>query len=241
MAAEDRAGQFRHAGEQGMVEKQSVPSAALQKARMANATGVEQYERWDIDEAIKSLTEAIRLAPDEPQYHLNLARVLARCGNFDGARRALGSYIRYEQDDELAERFEQLFGEGMDEVETLLTGQMTRKDLPLEVVGAAVQMWFEFRICIGRRPLIIRKPETWASALDYTIRKVNFCELSQRDIADLYGVSTSTVRTYHNDLVQTLDIMPCDYRYFRGEENPLDRLVEAAAMLEELEERFQRP
>jgi hypothetical protein len=49
------------------------------------------------------------------------------------------------------------------------------------------------------------------------------------------------VRAYHNDLVQALDIMPCDYRYFRGEENPLDKLVEAAAMLEELEERFRRP
>ncbi len=70
---------------------------------------------------------------------------------------------------------------------------------------------------------------------------MNFCELSQRDIADLYSVSASTVRAYHNDLVQTLDIMPCDYRYFRGEENPLDKLVEAAAMLEELEERFRRP
>jgi predicted transcriptional regulator len=76
---------------------------------------------------------------------------------------------------------------------------------------------------------------------DYTIRKVNFQELSQREIADLYGVSPATVRAYHNDLVQTLDIMPCDYRYFRGDENPLDKLVEAAAMLEELEERFRRP
>jgi len=38
-----------------------------------------------------------------------------------------------------------------------------------------------------------------------------------------------------------LDIMPCDYRYFRGDENPLDKLVEAAVMMEELEERFRRP
>ena len=49
------------------------------------------------------------------------------------------------------------------------------------------------------------------------------------------------MRAYHNDLVQALDIMPCDYRYFRGDENPLDKLVEAAAMLEDLEERFRRP
>ena len=224
-----------------MAQKQSTSSAARQKARNANTLGLQQYERWDIDEAITSFNEAIRLDPEEPEAHLNLARALARSGDFDSAKRALGLYIRFEPNNSLAERFEQLFADAMDDVETLLTKQMTRKRVPLEVIGAAVQMWMEYRICLGRRPLVIRKPETWASALDYTIRKINFIELSQREIADLYGVSPSTVRAYHNDLLQALDIMPCDYRYFRGEENPLDKLVEAAAMLEELEERFRRP
>jgi hypothetical protein len=224
-----------------MAKKQTKSSASLQKARKANALGLQQYERWDIEEAIKSFNEAIRFHSEEPEFHLNMARALARFGDLDAAKRSLGSYIRFEPDGHLAERFELLFGEGMDEVETLVTDRMARKGLPLEIVGAAVQMWLEYRICIGRRPLIIRKPETWASALDYTIRKVNFLELTQREIADLYGVSPSTVRAYHNDLIQTLDIMPCDYRYFRADENPLDRLVEAAAMLEELEERFRRP
>jgi tetratricopeptide (TPR) repeat protein len=224
-----------------MAQRKSIPSTTLKKARKANTMGLQQYERWDIDEAIKSFNEAIGLNPEEPEFHLNLARALARHGDFDSARRALGSYIRFEPDNSLAERFEQLFAEGMDGVETLVTQQMSEQGLPLEVVGAAVQMWMEYRICIGRRPLVIRKPETWASALDYTIRKVNFCELTQREIAELYGVSPSTVRAYHHDLVQALDIMPCDYRYFRGDENPMDKLVEAAAMLEELEERFRRP
>ncbi len=224
-----------------MAQRQSISSTTLQKARKANALGLQHYERWDIDQAIALFNEAIELYAEEPEFHLNLARALARYGDFDAVKRALGSYIHFEPNKELAERFEQLFAEAMDEVESLVTQQMARKGLPLEVVGAAVQMWLEYRICIGRRPLIIRKPETWASALDYTIRKVNFCELSQREIAEVYGVSPSTVRAYHNDLVQALDIMPCDYRYFRGEENPLDKLVEAAAMLEELEERFRQP
>ncbi len=224
-----------------MAQTQSISAAALQRARKANLQGLQHYERWEIEDAIEAFQEAIRSHPEEPEYHLNLARALARLGDFDAAKRALGSYIRYEPDRTLTERFEQLFGEGMDEVETLFTQRMTEKGLPLEMIGAAVQMWLEYRICIGSRPLVIRKPETWASALDYTIRKVNFQELSQREIADLYGVSPATVRAYHNDLVQTLDIMPCDYRYFRGDENPLDKLVEAAAMLEELEERFRRP
>jgi tetratricopeptide (TPR) repeat protein len=224
-----------------MTQRQAIPSAMLQKARKTNALGLQQYERWEIDEATESFKEAIRIAPEEPEFHLNLARALARSGEYDAARRALASAIRYEPDKELAERFEQLFAEGMDEVETLMTRQMTRKGLPLEVIGAAVQMWLEYRIGVGRRPLVIRKAETWAAALDYTVRKINFHELSQREISELYGVSASTVRAYHNDLVQTLDIMPCDYRYFRGDDNPLDKLVEAAAMLEELEERFRRP
>ena len=224
-----------------MAKRQTISPTTAQRARKANLVGLQHYERWDIDEAVNSFNEAIRLNPEQAEYHLNLARALARYGDFDASRTALGSYIRYEPDKQLAERFEQLFGEGMDEVETLVTQKMTRKEMPLEVVGAAVQMWMEYRICIGRRPLVIRKPETWASALDYTIRKINFAELTQREIAEMYGVSPSTVRAYHNDLIQALDIMPCDYRYFRGEENPLDKLVEAAAMLEELEERFRRP
>ena len=224
-----------------MARRQAIPAATLQKARKANAVGLQLYERWEIEEALEAFKEAIRLHPKEPEFHLNLARALARFGDFDTAKRALGSYIRYEPDKTLSERFEQLFGEGMDEVETLVTKRMGEKGLPLEMIGAAVQMWLEYRICVGSRPLVIRKPETWAAALDYTIRKVNFRELTQRELADVYAVSPTTVRAYHNDLVQTLDIMPCDYRYFRGDENPLDRLVEAAAMLEELEERFRRP
>jgi hypothetical protein len=42
------------------------------------------------------------------------------------------------------------------------------------------------------------------------------------------------IRHGHQELVNALDIMPCDYRYYRGQENPLDKLVEAAMMLEEL-------
>lgn len=224
-----------------MAEKRTTSSATLQKARKANTLGLQMYERWDIEEALEAFQEAIQLAPEEPEFHLNLARALARFGDFDAAKRALGSYIRFEPNKDLSERFEQLFGEGMDPVETMVTDTMARSGVPLEEVGAAVQMWLEYRICLGRRPLVIRKPETWASALDYTIRKINFRELTQREIADMYGVSPTTVRAYHGDLIQALDIMPCDYRYFRGDENPLDKLVEAAAMLEELEERFRRP
>ena len=97
-----------------MAKRQTISPTTLQRARKANVLGLQHYERWDIDEAIKSFNEAIRLSPEEAEYHLNLARALARYGDFDAARRALGSYIRFEPNKNLTERFEQLFGEGMD-------------------------------------------------------------------------------------------------------------------------------
>ena len=84
----------------------------------------------------------------------------------------------------------------------------------------------------------IPKPEAWAAALDYTVRKVNLRDVPLDRLAALYDVSAETVRKHNTTLVKMLDIMPCDYRYFTGLQNPLDKLVEAAELLEQLEERF---
>ncbi len=110
--------------------------------------------------------------------------------------------------------------------------------LPLNLIGAAIQMWMEFRITLGEEPLAVPKPAAWAAALDYTVRKVNLRDVALEKLAAYYGVYSDTVRKHHKRLVQMLDIMPCDYRYFTGEDNPLDKLVEAAELLEELEARF---
>ena len=103
------------------------------------------------------------------------------------------------------------------------------------------QQYQEFNSYFGSETLIMRKPETWAAALDYTIRKVNLRPVTRQGVADFYGISDGAVRDRHMDLVRTLDVMPCDYRYFVGKENPLDKLVEAAELLEQLEIRFQEP
>jgi len=50
----------------------------------------------------------------------------------------------------------------------------------------------------------------------------------------------SFVRRHHLDLVKRLDAMPRDYRYFREDENPLDKLVEVASIREEIEEQFRK-
>lgn len=71
------------------------------------------------------------------------------------------------------------------------------------------------------------------------MRKVNLRPVKRYKIAQFYGVSEGAVRDRHRELIDTLDVMPCDYRYFTGKENPLDKLVEAAELLEQLEARFQ--
>jgi tetratricopeptide (TPR) repeat protein len=217
-----------------------APTSDKRRAAQLNEEGLLRYRRWEVEEAVRTLREAAELEPDKPDYHLNLARALARFGDYEGTLRALGDLLRTESDPVLTERYERLFGNAMDEVETLLTGVMTQHDLPLDVIGAAIQMWMEYRIAIGRRPLDTSNPTSWAAALDLTVRKVNFRDAPLREIAEWYGAQSSTVRKFHMNLVKTLDVMPCDYRYFRGDQNPLDKLVEAAAMLEELEERFRK-
>jgi len=221
--------------------EQQASTADHRKAKQYEKQGLQAYQEWDIDRAIRYFQSAARLVPDEPDYLLHLARVLARSGDFDQALRALAGFMRLEPDSSLASRFERLFASGMDKVELTLTDKMTTAGMPIEEIGAAIQMWLEYQIALGCKPLTVRKSETWAAALDYTVRKVNLRPAKRQEIATFYGVSDGAVRDHHNDLVRTLDVMPCDYRYFKGTENPLDKLVEAAELLEQLEARFKEP
>lgn len=221
--------------------KERISKEDRRKAKAHAETGAQAYKAWDIDQAVKSFERAVQLVPDHSDYRLHLARSLARSGDYDRALRVLAAFMRLEPESQLAERFEQLFSSGMDEVEKVLTEQMTKAGLPIEEIGAALQMWLEYRVALGRNPLVVRKPQTWAAALDYTVRKVNLRPVKRSKIAEDYNISDGAVRDRQRDLIKVLDVMPCDYRYFIGDENPLDKLVEAAELLEELETRFRAP
>lgn len=221
--------------------RQRISAEAQRRAVELNTRGLKHFRTWDMAEAVADFEAAAHLVPRHADYWLNHARALARSGDYDRALKSLAEFIRVEKNPELVERYEQFFANAMDEVATLLTQKMTAAELPMDEIGAAIQMWLEYRITIGRQPLVIRKPETWAAALDFTVRRVNLKIVPARDIAAHYGISEQTLRERHHALIKTLDIMPCDYRYFTGKDNPLDKLVEAAEMLAQLEERFQQP
>lgn len=219
-----------------MAEK--ITKRDRRKAIEHQKAGIQAYREWDVDQAVEELRMAADLDSENADHQLQLAQALARGGDYDQALRVLAEFIRLEPESHVTQRFEQLFASGMDAVEELVTNRMTQAGRPVEEIGAALQMWLEYRIALGRERLIIRKAETWAAALDYIVRKVNLHRAKRYKIAQLYGVSDSAVRDRHRDLVETLDVMPCDYRYFTGKENPLDKLVEAAELLEELEAGF---
>lgn len=219
-----------------MAEKSKTKSAA--QADTFVAEGLARYREWQLEQAVESLRKAIRLDSANPDHHLNLAAALARAGDYDQALQSVADFLSLEAAGPVASRFQQMLTNALDRIESILTEKMTASGMSLEAIGAALQMWLEFRISMGRQHIVKRAPQAWAAALDYTVRKVNFRDRDLTDLARQYGTTARTIMKRHKQIVQTLDIMPCDYRYFVGQDNPLDLLVEAATMLEELEHQF---
>jgi tetratricopeptide (TPR) repeat protein len=214
------------------------------QAHQQNKAGLDFYETWELQQAVAAFQAATTAEPDNPEYHLNLARVYARQGDFGQAMQALGDYLHNETQDEVASRYEQMFSSALDEVEQALTEVMPALDMKLPQVGKALQMWLEYRIVAGRKPLKIPQPEVWAAAITFAIIKVNFLNIPRADIATAYEAKETALKKKYRELVESLDLMPGDFRYYLGEENPLDRVLsagespEAAAILAELERRF---
>lgn len=223
----------------GSLKSSKNPSAGQSKqAAKQNERGLAHYGQWEMEEAIAAFHKATSGEPDNPEYHLNLARAYARSGAFDDAMGSLGEYLRTETDENVATRYERLFSSAMDDVETMLVEKMPALRLTLPEIGKAIQMWLEYRITVGRRPLRIPKPELWAAAVTHAVAKINMADLTRPQIAQAYGISERSLQQKYEQLDETLDLMPADFRYFCGEENPLDKVVEAAQLLEEMYGRF---
>lgn len=211
----------------------------LQTAVEQNKAGLAFYETWNLDRAILAFTQAIQADPANAEYRLNLARAYARGGDYHQAVETIGEYLHYETNEAIATRFEALFSLALDDVEQSLIDTMRGMGLSIQQVGKGIQMWLEYRIAVGRRLLRVPKPAVWAGAITYAILKVNLQDVARGEITAVFDISDRVLREKYRDLVETLDLMPADYRYYTEGENPLDKLVEAAQMLEELDRKFQ--
>ena len=210
-----------------------------QEAEVKNQQGLQCYQNWEIDQAIVAFQEAIAADRDNPEYHLNLACAYARSSDYHQAIAALGDYLRTETNEAIAARYERMFSSALDEVETRMIEGMKQLGMTVQQVGKAIHMWLEYRITYGRRPLNVSQPGLWAAALTYAIVKVNLLDIKRVSIAHTFEVAEGAIKQAYAHIVQTLDLMPGDFRYFAGENNPLDTLVEAARVLEELDSKFQ--
>lgn len=204
----------------------------IQQAAELNENGLKCFADWELENAITAFKEAISTDPNNPEYHLNLARAHARAGSYPDAMRSLGSYLQVETDEDVAERFEWLFSSTFDKVESSLIGGTQTLELPIQLVSRAIRMWLEYRLTVGRRPLKVRNPDLWAAALTYLICKVNLYNVSRVEVAAVYEVELGDLKDTCTLLVESLDLIPADYRYFIGDDNPLDKVYEAAQQLE---------
>ncbi len=216
---------------------------ALRYAAGQNEDGLQFYTAWELDKAVAAFVAATQADPGNPEYQLNLARSYARHNNYAEAMQYLGAYLRIETDEAIASRFEQLFSPALDAVESSLIAHTRALDWPIPLTARGLHMWLEYRIALGRRPLSVRRPDSWAGALAYAVGKINLSSPSRAEIARQFGISMQSLDHQYTELVQVLDLMPADYRYFLGEENPLDELVatqneEAAEMVAALVARF---
>lgn len=210
-----------------------------QKAAEQNKAGLTFYETWNMDKAVLAFQNAVRADPENADYHLNLARAFARGGNYHEAVATIGQYLQHETSPAITARFESLFSLALDGVEQVMIPTMREMGLSIQQIGKGIQMWLEYRISIGRKALRIPKPELWAAGITYAILKINLIDTTVEKVAEAYQVRKRPLREKYKELVQTLDLMPADYRYFTEDENPLDKLVEAAQILEELDRKFQ--
>ncbi|MCB8944163.1 MAG: tetratricopeptide repeat protein [Ardenticatenaceae bacterium] len=190
-----------------------------QRAEVKNQEGLHCYQNWEIDAAIAIFQEAIAADGDNPEYRLNLARAYARSSDYQQAISALGEYLRTETDETIAARYERMFSSALDEVESRMIEGMQQLGMTVQQVGKAIHMWLEYRITYGRHPLIINKPGIWSAALVYAIVKVNLLDMKRATIARAFKVEPEAVKKAYTEIVQTLDLMPGDFRYFAGEQS----------------------
>ncbi len=221
-----------------MAVNDPTPDIQDQAAEL-NKVGLKHFSDWEIDEAIAAFSQAASTDPENPEYHLNLARAYARGGNYAEAMRALGDYLHNETDDEVAGQFEWLFSSTFDKVESGLIEGMQALELPVEMIGRAIRMWLEYRLAVGRRPLQLRNPNLWSAALTYLICKVNLLDVDRVEVAAVYDVELNEFKETCTIVVEGLDLIPGDYRYFIGDENPLDKVFEAAQVLDKIYRDFE--
>ena len=67
-------------------------------------------------------------------------------------------------------------------------------------------IWIDYLNNIYPETPFIKKKETWAAALEYALARYHFLNLTQKDLASQYGVSTSSISNKYKEINKVLNI-----------------------------------
>ena len=73
-------------------------------------------------------------------------------------------------------------------------------------------IWIDFINNLYPRLPVIKKKETWAAGLEYALARYHFLHLTQKKLAEQYGVSPSSISTRYQEINRVLNIEHRAYR-----------------------------
>ncbi|VBB08665.1 Hypothetical protein LUCI_3943 [Lucifera butyrica] len=101
------------------------------------------------------------------------------------------------------------------DVMVLLSGQMRQLGFSAHDVKLAGQLWHQFN---QLNPVVVRKPAVWAAATVHAYSAINASHvLSADSLAEVFGVSASSVYTNRNRLYKVLELEKFDPRFLSEE------------------------
>jgi tetratricopeptide (TPR) repeat protein len=211
------------------------------KSEYQRALGWAKFISGQTEEGIKRLKKAIDMDNKNVYAYADLASSYMKINQFNEARRILkvgllkvpgdsfllrtqnaiehtrGEHKRVKEEEKrVKHRIDKIKDSEFHKVRKSLLRGMRLAGYSETQKKSAEKLWYDF---YKMRKLQIRRPESWAAALEYTIARLDLIGgETQKTVASKYGVSETMVSSRFNDICRTLDIRVFDKRYSVGNE-----------------------
>lgn len=211
------------------------------KSEYQRTLGWAKFVSGQTGEGIRRLKKALDLDNKNVYAYADLASCYMKINRFDEARRVLkeglskvpgdpfllrtqsavertgGEYRKVKEEEKrVKHRIDKIKNSEFHKVRKSLLRGMRLAGYSETQKKSAEKLWYDF---YKMRKLQIRRPESWAAALEYTIARLDLIEgETQKTVASKYGVSETIVSSRFNDICRTLDIRVFDKRYSAGDD-----------------------
>ncbi len=206
------------------------------KSEYQRALGCAKFVSGESEEGIKRLRRAIYLDNKNVYAYADLASCYTKINRFNEERKTIreglsrvpgdpfllraqaviervkGEYNKVKEGEKKVKyKIDKIKDSEFQKVRRSLLKGMRHAEYSETQKASAEKLWYDF---FRMRKLRIKRPESWAAALEYTIIRLDLIEgKTQKIIASKYGVSETIVSSRFNDICRTLDIRVFDKRY----------------------------